>query len=453
MTDINTVFDNQTSISGAKDFEQSKEKELGIFDVPLAYQEYDEIQSEIDSDEHSLSEVTSFAKQFDDARVVRRDDIVALESIVGHLESLPHRSSYTEEYSLVNYQITQENIFVTVTRMAGKIVKKIWEFIVNTLESVRRFILELFNKDHYASDKATQAKIIKQVEQVAVKVETSQATVQANVQKLDDAQVKARIVRINKDLRSLLYPKFKELGVLSRGGDIDANMLIDEMCEQRLKPFYTSFLKGVYEKDDNLKNLVNLYLRSVTGEIELLSNRTSEIFKGDLTQPPENPYVRVFTTVPEQVVDYIKAFGQLTVDPARIFNLDDQYKVMSGEAYQIAKASASIANTFDLPEPRTLMKLDLNWLGDLFDNPAGTTSSELKLKFETAKKSYRKIQVNFNDIDPEAKDAVNGVYADWITINKMILTLAALQARISGIMKNVSSMTDIVDKVINIINA
>lgn len=453
MTDINTVFENQTGISGAKDFEQSKEKELDIFDVPVAYQEYDEIQSEIDNDEHSLSEVTTFAKQFNDARVVRRDDIVALESLVGELESLPHRNSYTQEYSLVNYQITQENIFVTVTRMAGKIVKKIWEFIVNTLDSVRRFIMELFNKDHYATDKASQEKIIKEVAKVAVKVESSQAVVQSKVQKMDDAQVKARIVRINKDLRALLYPKFKEIGVLSRGGDIDANMLIDELCEQRLKPFYTSFLKGVYEKDDNLKNLITLYLRSVTSEIELLSNRTKEIFEADLTQPPASPYVRVFTAVPEQVLDYIKTFGQLSVDPARIFNIDDQYKVMSGEAYQIAKASASISNTFDLPEPRTLLKLDLNWLGELFDNPAGATSNELKLKFETAKKSYRKIQVNFDNIDPQAKDAVNGVYADWITINKMILTLAVLQARISAIMSNVESMTRLIDKVLNIINS
>ena len=453
MTDINTVFENQTGISGAKDFEQSKEKELGIFDVPVAYQEYDEIQSEIDNDEHSLSEVTTFAKQFNDAQVVRRDDIVALESLVGELESLPHLNSYTQEYSLVNYQITQENIFVTVTRMAGKIVKKIWEFIVNTLDSARRFIMELFNKNHYATDKASQEKIIKEVAKVAVKVESSQAVVQSKVQKMDDAQVKARIVRINKDLRALLYPKFKEIGVLSRGGDIDANMLIDEICEQRLKPFYTSFLKGVYEKDDNLKNLITLYLRSVTTEIELLSNRTKEIFEADLTQPPASPYVRVFTTVPEQVLDYIKTFGQLSVDPARIFNIDDQYKVMSGEAYQIAKASASISNTFDLPEPRTLLKLDLNWLGELFDNPAGATSNELKLKFETAKKSYRKIQVNFDNIDPQAKDAVNGVYADWITINKMILTLAVLQARISAIMSNVDSMTRLIDKVLNIINS
>lgn len=453
MTNINTEFENQTSISGAKDFEQSKERDMNILEVPLAYQEFDEIQSEIHNDEHSLSEVSNFASQFADAKVVRQDDIVALESLVGKLEALPHRNSYTQEYSVVNYQITQENIFVTVTRMAGKIVKKIWEFIVNTLEMAKRFIVELFNKDYYASDKATQAKIVKQVATVTTKVDASQAVVVANTQKLDDKQAAARIVKINKDLRTLLYPKFSELGVLSRGGDINAVMLVDEMCEQRLKPFYSAFLKGVYEKDINLKNFIMLYLRSVTGQIELLSTRTTEIFKADLTQPPASPYVRVFTEVPEQVLEFIKSYGQLTVDPARIFNISDQYKVMAGEAYNTARASTSIANTFDLPEPRALMKLDLDWLSDLFTDPAGGTANELKLKFESAKKNYRSIQVNFDNIDPAAKAAVDDVYADWITINKMILTLAVLRTRISSIMKNVSSMADLMLKVVAIIDA
>ena len=451
MTNINTEFENQSTLSGVKDFDQSQDKELDILEVPLAYQEFDVIEHEIATHENSLNEVSQFAERFSDARVVRQDDIIALESLVGKLEALPNLNSYTQDYSLVNYQITQENIIVTVAKLAAKVLKAIFEFIVRTLDAGRKFIVELFDKDHYASDTATQAKIIKNVSTVTAKVEANQGVVTEKVNTLTDAQVKARIVRINKELRNLLYPTFKELGVLSRGGDINAKILVDEICEQRLKPFYSKFLDGVYHKDVNLKSFIDVYLGSISNHFDSLVLKTDDLFKSDLTQAPVNPYTRVFTTTPPEVITYIKTYGTLTTEPSRILREKDQYKVMAAQAYQTATTATSIANVLDLPEPRTLLALDLDWLSGLFDVNVASISKDLKLRFQATKKSYRNTQVNFDNINPVAKESVNEIYADWITVNKMILTLGVMRLRVSAIMHNVEKTTAIINKAIDIL--
>lgn len=449
------MFENQTRVNAAKDFDQSKEKEIGILEVPLAYQEFDEIEHEIKIGENSLSEVTSFAEQFNDAKVVRRDDVIALESLVGKLENLPHLNSYTLDYSLVNYQITQENIFVAVGEMAVKVLRAIWKFIVNAFETSRKFIFELFNKDYYASDIETQDNIVKTIDVTTKAVVGSKDTVDAKTAKLTDEQIKIRIVRINKDLRALLYTKsrFTEIGVLSRGGDINVDALIDEMCEQRLKPFYTAFIRAAYEKDDDLRNLIKTYLNTIATELEVLNLRTTEIFEGDLSQPPANKYDRRFTKVPDEVTAFITKFGQLSVAPDRIHNPDDQYKVFATEAYHVSVAAATIANTYDLPEPRTILKLPVEWMGELFTDPSLDITQSLKLQFATVKNSYKSIRIDINNIHPEAKNAVNAVYADWITINRMIMTLGVIRTRISAIMKNMELMAVISNKAVAIINS
>lgn len=453
MTNISNTFDNLSGLSDVKNFDQSQERELGLLEVPQAYQEFDEIENEINNGEHSLSEISTFAERLTDAQVVRRDDVLALESLVGELESLPHINSYTQDYSLVNYQITQESAISTVAKFVAKIAKQIWEFIMKTFEFIKDYIMGLFRKKSYTTDKPKQNTVMKQITVVDELVKNSQEKVKAKVKTFDNTQVATRNVRINKELRKLLYPRFNELTVLSRGGSINAELLIDEMCEHRMMPFYSTFLSGVYDRDLTLKSIVTLYVRSINTNLDILSTSTAEKFTSDLTVAPDNPYTRLFTISPEQVNEYVRKYGVVEQRADRIRNPDDQFKVMASDAYITTRDIVSIATTHPLPTPRVLLQLDFSWLGNLFDDITANLSSDMKMSYDTVKRSYRHLQSDFDNIHPDAKRDVDAIYSDWIVMNKMILTLAMFRSRVDSIWSNADNLTQLAKQVVDIIDS
>lgn len=448
MQDINTQFDSLTSVSDAKNFEQSQEQELGTLDVPDIYQEFETVEHEIDRSHQSTSEIALFSERLQSAKVVRREDVYAFESLAGKNDNLPHINSYTMDYSLVNYQITQESVFAAVGKFVKNLAKMIWKYITVAYDFVKTKLGSAFSKLKYVDDSAKQNEVKKDVKTAETKVDVTPTTVEAKASQMTDTQRAARIVGINKQLRGLLYPKFTEIGVLSLGGEINVNLLVDEMCQQRLKPFYSTFFKAVYEKDLVLKNTVTFLTRRINSDFVLLVNRTTALFGQDISQSPTQPYVKLYQDIPEQLNDFINHFS--TERHGRQSG-NDVYKEKMTDAYELARSITSISVTHALPEPRTILKLDLEWLGELFCENITTLGKDIQSQFADMSKNYKIIERNSDNIHPDVQSDMMALYSDWIVINKMATMLAVFRIRTDSIYQNIDLLSNLIIEATDII--
>lgn len=441
MDDISTEFDNLTGLSDAKDFEQSNDPEVSIFDVPMVYQEFDHIENEIDNSGHKLNELGTYADRLQEARVVRRDDVLALESIIGDLQALPHINSYTEEYSFVNYRVTQESVFGKVREVVGNVLKWVWEFILKSLEFVYKHLKGLFNPVKYKNTPKERTKTKRKQEKAqeatqkvsqVVKQKTQQATPEVNTQRID---------RINKKLRALLYPAFTELEVLSQGGDINPDLLIDEMCEQRFAAFYTTFFKAIYENDYVLSDFIKLYSNMVNNDVTHLSRRTEGFEQNDMTQPLSEAYIPHYTAAPEQLKAYLQKYASGELPQGQVKDESREFRTLATIAHTTATNMVSIKLTHNLPEPRTLLKLDLDWLAVL-DTVTMKTVDNIESNYSRLKKLKAKANVRYPDVHPDNKASVTDLYNDWLVLNKAMLTSSVFLARLNAISKNYSTLMD-----------
>lgn len=441
MDDINTEFDNLSGLSDVKDFDQSNDPEVSIFDIPVVYQEFDHIENEIDNSAHKLNELDSYATRLQDAQVVRRDDVLALESIIGELKALPHINSYTDEYSFVNYQVTQESVFGKIREVVGSTLKWVWEFILKSLEFVTKHLKALFHPVKYKNTpkertktKHKQAKAQEATQKVTqvVKQKTQQATPEANTQ---------RVNRINKKLRDLLYPAFTELEVLSQGGDINPDLLIDEMCEQRFAAFYTTFFKAIYENDFVLSDFIKLYGGMLNNDVTHLARRTEGFEQNDLTAPLSEAYIPHYTRAPEQLKVYLEKYAGSELPQGQIKDDAREFRTLATIAHATASDMVSIKLTHDLPEPRTLLKLDLDWLA-ILDSVTMKTVDNIESNYARLKKIKAKAYVKYPDVHPDNKASVTDLYNDWLVLNKAMLTSSLFLARLNAISKNYSTLMD-----------
>ena len=452
MTLISNEFDNLTGVSDTKDFEQSKTKALNVFDVPQSYQEFDTVESEIEKGLHSIGEMSSFANKLKAARVINRDDALSLESIIGTLEQLPHINSYTKEYSLVNYEVTCENVFVNISKFVAKVAMAIWKFIMDTIDYVKDYYVRVFKKDTIVTNPAKQHKLSTTIAKTKEAVVASQPTVIEKVKVLTPEQEAARNVRINKQLRALLDRKFSNLASLGRSGPVNAVLLVDEICEQQLKPFYTVFLNALYERDPDIKYLIKLYSQVMSDGFQHMSAKLVEVFGGDVTQPPPAVYHKQFNTVPTQLTDFLTKYGNVAALPQKVPD-SEQWRITAIEVFETAKRITSIATVIDLPEPRALLAIDVEWIGDVFADSNMSIERELKITYDTVKRNYRELQKDFNTMDPDVKANMKASYSDWMVLNKVCFTLAIFRARAEAIMNNTEVTLDYASKAIDIINS
>lgn len=447
---INTEFDNLNDVSDVKDFDQSQVKEPNILETPDVYQEFDEIEHEVNRQTHAVNEVSLFTEKLTDAQVVRRDDVLALESLVGELESLPHINSYTLDLSLVNYQVTQESAVGAVVKFVVKLAKQIMQYIVTAFNFIKTQAANMLRRSSYVDDTAKQEDVKENVKKADTKVKDAPGKADAVKTNSTDVKNAARIVKINKDLRKLLYPKFTELGSLSLGGDINVNLLVDEMCIQRLKPFYSTFFKSVYERDIVLKNILSFLTRRVNSDFALIVTRTEELFKLDITQPPPIRYTKLYDDVPEQLIEFITHYNTgLNLSNGS----NDHYGDAVTVAHNIARSITSIAVTHELPEPRAILKIDLDWLSDLFDDNLNIVSNDIQSKFDSMKKSFKILEKNTASLHPAIQKDIMTLYSDWITINKMVTVITVFRARADAIYQNIDILTNLIIDVTDIITA
>lgn len=451
MTDINNEFDNLTGLSDVKNFDQSQVEELNKLNVPQAYQEFNEIEHELNRGQHSLSEITTFAEQFTEAKVVKRDDVLALESLIGDLSTLPHLNSYTEEYSLVNYQVTQESVYATVVKYAKKAMKAIYDFIMKTIEYISENMFRILGIANYTNDTSSQDVVTGHLTELSQLIEDSTGKITDSLSKLNEEQIAIREVRINKELRALLYPRFNELGVLSRGGNINVGLLIDEMCEQRFKPFYNTLFKAVHERDKDLKDLISLYTRTVQSKLLTLAINTTKVWESDHTKEPDFTYSRSYAEAAEEQINFLANFNTGSVRAAQVNDSQDEFKVLASAVFETVTEMTDIRNTHDLPSPRVLLDMDMYYLTALFDSGVHSTNREVENSFKDVKRAYRVKQSDRENIHPLANDNINNIYADWISVNRMVLTTVLLTKRINALWSNISNMTDISIKAIDII--
>lgn len=440
MTTITNEFDNLTGVSQVKDFEQSKIKDVHVLDEPEVYQEFDTIENEIDNSKHGLNEVSVFAEQLQDARVVCQNDAIALESLIGELSELPHVNSYTQDYSLVNYQITQESAFRAIFKAFKAILKKIYGYIQLTIEYIREMLSKVFKKNAYTDSTKKQNEVKKTLKIAKTNISTVQSTSDAVKSGKDDNTRAARVVAINKQLRNLLYPKFNELKILSLGGEININLLVDEMCHQRLKPFYSTFFKAIYDNNLVLKTTVSLLARRVESDFGILITKTTDLFMQDITQPPSTPYERMYLLIPEQLENFISEFGDNTVKPTH----DDLYQAIINLSFDIAKSITSISTTHELPEDRAILNLDLDWLGELFDTNTNSIGQDIQQQFTKLNKEYKVLERNADQVHPELRSEIMKLYSDWMIINKMAMILAIFRSRTDSIYQNIDLLSTLI---------
>lgn len=451
MDDINTEFDDMTEISDVKDFEQSQNEPLSVFDVPMMYQEFDIIEHDIGNKEQKLNEITAYSDRFNNTRVVRRDDVLALESIVGDLGNLPHINSYTDDYSLVNYAITQESIFGKIREVMGDVLKSVWEFIMNTLETITTHFKSLFKSTKYRNTpKGREATVNSQEKaQTAIKKMTSPAMTEKRDSRTDD-QNKQRVTRINKELRSLLYPAFTELTVLSRGGDIHPDLLIDEMCEQRFKGFYTTFFKALYENDYVLTDFMTLYSTMMNRDVDTLARRTEAFQSVDLTTPLAEPYESHYTAAPEQVKEFVLKFDAKSQVTGVVKDAKSEFRTYATIAHTTAQDIVNIAVSHELPEPRTLLGLNLESLA-ILDSVSMKTITAIEAQFKNMKKLKAKSGGRYPDVDPANKPSVTALYHDWLILNKAMLTTGIFLARLNSISNNYRTLMNYIIGVADIL--
>lgn len=445
MTDITKEFDNLSSVMGdVKDFDQSKEEGLNLFDVPAAYQEFDEIENQIDTDNQVFEEINLYSNRLRQSQVVRRDDVLALESIAGSLEALPHINSYTQEYSLVNYTVTQESVFARLREVTGDILKGIWTFILNSLKHIYDHVKGLFISKAYSNPTKFREEVKK------TQTDAQNAVGKVGGVSNDQFEDKQRENRINAKLRSLLYPAFSELKVLSRGGNINVDLLIDEMCEQRFKYFYTTFFKAIYEKDYIVPDFLRLYTKMMNDDVDVLTRRTQDFHAMDLTKPLSDQYAPQYTVAPEQIKEFVKAYGAAHKPPGEVIDQDKEFKIMASIAYAAARDMVNIRVTHDLPEPRTILNLDLDSLA-ILDVVTVKTVENIDKNYKQLRKVKSEASAKYSNIDSENKPSVNSIYSDWLILNRAMMTTTLFLTRINSITKNYKTLMDYIIKVVDIV--
>lgn len=443
MNEIHTEFDNLSGLNDAKVFDQSHDADPSIFDVPQAFQEFDAIESEINRNEETLNEVSLFSDRLNQARVVRREDAIALESIIGELNDLPNIYSYTEDYSLVNYNITQEAIFNKVKEVISNMLSSVWKFILTTMSNLTKHVKSLFDKNKYANSPVAQKTVIKTQSLAVDKLDNK---TQGNPSGLSSKEIDERNVRINKQLRDLLYPAFSELTTLSNGGAISGDLLVREMCDYRFKPFYTVFLNAMFNKDNTLLDFSRFCTTLMSNDVDPLVLATTDVVSNDMSQPVAVDYAIRYGDAPEQLKTYVKQYSGILMRGGNTA-IDNEFRRLSIHAESVTRNIMSLNSLVDLPDSTVLLQLDLSWLFTI-------TTVDRKI-LNTIDSNFNKLKKMKIDADrhihPSNRDNIRRMYSDWLIMNKIMIINSLFVSRMDKIVRNYETLMDYIVKAMTII--
>lgn len=454
MNGILNEFEDISETSDAKKFEQSQEREKNILEVPVAYQEFDKIEHELDGHVQSLNEVGIFASQLENYRTVSQGDALALESMCGDAIVLPNIKSYTQEASYVNYRATLESVWSTIKDFSVKVAKSMWAFILKTIEYLTSKFAEWLGLEEYNTNDVAQSRTETKVQDIKKATENYDNVVTVKVEKLNADKRDKRNVRINKELRELLYPKYTELAILSLGGEINGQLLIDEICEQRLKPKFTTTWKLILEKDESLKALIHAYDHIVSQTVWQVSFNSKEALEGDLNDPPPNiPTGQVFDVVPDALIDFSQEHTTYRTQPSQVYQKAERYKVITSEIMNMSKEMCSKNLIHPLPQPRTILDFDIDWLSGLHLQSDNDWLKSLVKEYKEFKNIYRKQEPLMKNYHPDRQTALKMAYNDWTVINRMIMTTLnfrqsseMLWGLIENTMNDIKKVLDILSK-------
>ncbi len=170
----------------------------------------------------------------------------------------------------------------------------------------------------------------------------------------------------------------------------------------------------------------------------------------NLSAPLSEQYIAQYTEAPEQVKEFIKAYGGAHKSPGNIADSTKEFKALAAIAYSVARDMVNIRVTHDLPEPRTILNLDLDSLA-ILDVVTVKTVENIDKNYKQLRKVKSEASAKYSNIAPENKPSVNSIYSDWLILNRAMMTTTLFLTRINSITKNYKTLMDYIIKVVDIV--
>lgn len=282
--DLSTMFEDQSAISGAKNFEQSQPVQPTVFDEPQAFQEFSEVEHELEQHNQQVSELSEMADNLQNRQAVNRQDRLALESMISQLEGVPPAGAYTRDNSMVNYQVTLETVWSNIVKAAVAVKKQIIKFMNMVTKFIKQKFNEMFVKPYYDemakhaarrqqsyANKAAQQN--KQATDLQTAMQQGGAAQQSSTPPASSPQpptqqgstnptppatpVAANVVNVDKihyDIRQLLKGKYLYLeSITTKKQDLtNIKQLLWEMLNYRLDARKSKLIASIYNNDAEL---------------------------------------------------------------------------------------------------------------------------------------------------------------------------------------------------------
>ena len=348
--DLSTLFEDQSAISGAKNFEQSQPVQPTVFDEPQAFQEFSEVEHELEQHNQQVSELSAMADNLQHRQAVNRQDRLALESMVSQLEGVPPAGAYTRDNSMVNYKVTLETVWSNIVKAAVAVKKQIIKF----MNMVTKFIKQKFNdmfvqpyydemakhaakrQQSYANKAAQQNKQAADLKTAMQQGATSQSAPQQTTTQTSTSPTPqtttaaANVVNVDKihyDIRQLFKGKYMYLESITTKQQNLTNIeqLLSEMLNYRLDTRKSKLITDIYNNNPEL-------IASVKASLDILR------YSDDLYQ---------------RGLDFIDAVSDLN----SIDDLSDSVKNMNGSII------ADRINPANLRTIAKYVKADVNKIG------------------------------------------------------------------------------------------
>ena len=349
--DLSTMFEDQSAISGAKNFEQSQPVQPTVFDEPQAFQEFSEVEHELEQHNQQVGELSAMADNLQSRQAVNRQDRLALESMISQLEGIPPAGAYTRDNSMVNYQVTLETVWSNIVKAAVAVKKQIIKFMNMVTKFIKQKFNDMFVQPYYeemakhaakrqqsyankAAQQNKQATVLKTAmqqgappQQAATPQTTTQAPTSPTPQTTPAATNVVNVDKIHYDIRQLFKGKYMYLESITTKQQNLTNIeqLLSEMLNYRLDTRKSKLITDIYNNNADL-------IASVKASLDILR------YSDDLYQ---------------RGLDFIDAVS----DVNSVDDLSDTVKNMNGSII------ADRINPANLRAMAKYIKVDINKIG------------------------------------------------------------------------------------------
>lgn len=281
--DLSTLFEDQSAISGAKNFEQSQPVQPTVFDEPQAFQEFSEVEHELENHNQQISELSAMADNLQNRQAVNRQDRLALESMISQLEGVPPAGAYTRDNSMVNYQVTLETVWSNIVKAAVAVKKQIIKFMNMVTKFIKQKFNDMFVQPYYdemakhaakrqqsyankAAQQNNQATVLKTAMQQGAPSQQAAASQSASQQSTTQPQTSptpqttpaaTNVVSVDKihyDIRQLFKGKYMYLESITTKQQNLTNIeqLLSEMLNYRLDTRKSKLITDIYNNNADL---------------------------------------------------------------------------------------------------------------------------------------------------------------------------------------------------------